>query len=374
MSVEVIMPQLGDSLTEGTVIRWLKRVGDLVERDDPLFEISTDKVDAEIPSPARGKLARILVQEGETVEINVTVAIIDEPDPQPTAKTLYERNAEKHLPVAVSNEQIRKSLGVPPMSAPDLATKTKSNDKELKQHRIIKCTSWEQFKNISTSELFAQEPFSRGVFLFRGHGSADWPLMSSFDRWFRGIGGNKTLKAKVSEKFISLFQKEAEGMSVEKWIWEDEVARLALAQHYGIPTRLLDWTESPYIAAFFAFSGIALATKPDQHVAVWCLDTRSEIWSKELGAEILEVPSYGNERLRSQLGKFTLLRAPFDTLEEYVSNFEEAEEALFQFLIPSSEARVVLADLDIMGINYSKIFGGLEGCARAARLRMLFNK
>lgn len=78
MPSNVIMPQMGESIFEGTITRWLKNVGDRVERDEPLFEISTDKVDSEIPASASGILREILFQEGETVEINTVVAIIDD--------------------------------------------------------------------------------------------------------------------------------------------------------------------------------------------------------------------------------------------------------------------------------------------------------
>jgi 2-oxoglutarate dehydrogenase E2 component (dihydrolipoamide succinyltransferase) len=71
------MPQMGESIAEGTITKWLKKVGDHVERDEPLFEISTDKVDAEIPSPAAGTLTEIRFKEGDTVEINTTVAVLD---------------------------------------------------------------------------------------------------------------------------------------------------------------------------------------------------------------------------------------------------------------------------------------------------------
>jgi pyruvate dehydrogenase E2 component (dihydrolipoamide acetyltransferase) len=71
------MPQMGESIAEGTITKWLKKVGDRVERDEPLFEISTDKVDAEIPSPAAGTLTEIKFKEGETVEINKVVAVLD---------------------------------------------------------------------------------------------------------------------------------------------------------------------------------------------------------------------------------------------------------------------------------------------------------
>jgi len=73
---KVIMPQMGESIFEGTLTRWLKKPGDTVKRDEPLFEISTDKIDSEIPSPASGTLQKVLVQEGQTVEINTVVGII----------------------------------------------------------------------------------------------------------------------------------------------------------------------------------------------------------------------------------------------------------------------------------------------------------
>lgn len=77
MRTEVIMPQMGESVTEGTVTQWLKKIGDFVERDEPLFEITTDKVDAEIPCPVAGYLVECKVSPGETVEINAVVAIMD---------------------------------------------------------------------------------------------------------------------------------------------------------------------------------------------------------------------------------------------------------------------------------------------------------
>jgi len=78
MPTEVVMPQMGESITEGTLTKWLKKVGDKVERDEPLFEISTDKVDAEIPSPASGTLQEIRTEAGATVQINTVVAVIGE--------------------------------------------------------------------------------------------------------------------------------------------------------------------------------------------------------------------------------------------------------------------------------------------------------
>ena len=92
MATEVLMPQMGESIFEGTITKWLKKPGDTVERDEPLFEISTDKVDAEIPSPAAGVLQEIKVAEGTTVQINTVVALLaasgsDAPAAAPQAAT-----------------------------------------------------------------------------------------------------------------------------------------------------------------------------------------------------------------------------------------------------------------------------------------------
>jgi 2-oxoglutarate dehydrogenase E2 component (dihydrolipoamide succinyltransferase) len=76
MPTPVLMPQMGESIAEGTIVRWIKKVGDAVDRDEPLFEISTDKVDAEIPAPAAGVLTEIKVKEGETVAVNSVVGTI----------------------------------------------------------------------------------------------------------------------------------------------------------------------------------------------------------------------------------------------------------------------------------------------------------
>src|SRR5262247_3530658 len=77
MPTDVIMPQMGESIFEGTITKWLKKPGDNVQRDEPLFEISTDKVDAEIPAPAAGILKEIKIPEGSTVQVNTVVGVID---------------------------------------------------------------------------------------------------------------------------------------------------------------------------------------------------------------------------------------------------------------------------------------------------------
>src|SRR6202166_2085889 len=100
MPTEVVMPQMGESITEGTITKWLKKPGDTVQRDEPLFEISTDKVDAEIPSPASGVLTEVKIAEGNTVQINTVVGVIGDAEGQPAAAP-----AAPAAPVAASPEK-----------------------------------------------------------------------------------------------------------------------------------------------------------------------------------------------------------------------------------------------------------------------------
>jgi pyruvate dehydrogenase E2 component (dihydrolipoamide acetyltransferase) len=100
MAADVVMPQMGESIFEGTITKWLKKPGDKVERDEPLFEISTDKVDAEIPSPSAGVLKEIKIKEGQTVPINTVVATIDAAGSAAAAPAPAPAKAEAPKPAA----------------------------------------------------------------------------------------------------------------------------------------------------------------------------------------------------------------------------------------------------------------------------------
>ena len=120
MSTEVVMPQMGESIAEGTITKWLKKVGERVERDEPLFEISTDKVDAEIPSPAAGTLTEVRFKEGETVEVNIVVAVLDGDQAgaseAPAAKPVEEPKVEP--PAPAPPQQAAPPPPPPPAPAP----------------------------------------------------------------------------------------------------------------------------------------------------------------------------------------------------------------------------------------------------------------
>jgi FRG domain-containing protein len=236
------------------------------------------------------------------------------------------------------------------------------------------CKTWSEFKATALPSLFSDGVAARGRYYFRGQGSSLWPLMSSFDRWYRSSNKKNLSKKEAAERFLLLFRDEASRLTPDPGITSNPEQLLGLAQHYGIPTRLLDWTETPYVAAFFAFSGIASSPDSEHRIAIWCLDITSRIWDEDTGIKLLSIPSPYNERLKNQLGKFTLLQSPFDSVEEHIDKCDATGTALQKITLPASEARTALSDLDFMGINYSTIYPGLTGCARAASLRMLLEQ
>lgn len=120
MSTDVIMPQMGESIFEGTITKWLKKAGDTVQKDEPLFEISTDKVDAEIPSPVAGVLSEIKVPEGATVQVNTVVAVIGGTVTAPAPQ------AQSPAPEVPPQAQLAPPQVVPPqeqLAPPQVATK-----------------------------------------------------------------------------------------------------------------------------------------------------------------------------------------------------------------------------------------------------------
>ncbi|HEV2416725.1 MAG TPA: dihydrolipoamide acetyltransferase family protein [Terriglobia bacterium] len=139
MPFNVTMPQMGESVAEGTVVRWIKKLGDRVERDEPLLEISTDKVDAEIPSPAAGILRKILVKENETVEVNTVIAEIEGEgaiDSHPAAAAL---NATASTEPTEIVEAAGSTLASEPVRQPQEAQKIRSSPlvrKMAQEHQI----------------------------------------------------------------------------------------------------------------------------------------------------------------------------------------------------------------------------------------------
>src|ERR1022692_805594 len=120
MPTDIIMPQMGESIVEGTITKWLKKPGDKVQRDEPLFEISTDKVDAEIPAPASGVLQEIKVTEGTTVSVNTVVGTIaaDGDAAAAPAKPAAAAPPSAEKPVAAKAEEKKTAPSPPPSATP----------------------------------------------------------------------------------------------------------------------------------------------------------------------------------------------------------------------------------------------------------------
>jgi len=126
MATDVVMPQMGESIFEGTITKWLKKPGDKVQRDEPLFEISTDKVDAEIPAPAAGVLKEIKVKEGATVQVNTVVGVIDaEGSPAAAAPPQPAQSAPaKAAPVQSASQSAPQADGAPAAQQPPATEKS----------------------------------------------------------------------------------------------------------------------------------------------------------------------------------------------------------------------------------------------------------
>ena len=145
---EVVMPQMGVSVSEGTITKWIKQVGDSVQRDEPLLEISTDKVDTEVPSPAEGVVTQILVPEGETVEVGTVLATIGPAgseaapppaEPAPPAAPAEELNPslllQQHLPLLRLRLRLRSRLPSPPRQGPSLHRSRLPSPRRRRSHR-----------------------------------------------------------------------------------------------------------------------------------------------------------------------------------------------------------------------------------------------
>ena len=233
--------------------------------------------------------------------------------------------------------------------------------------REITFDSWGDFKASLSEKLFDSLEFERGRYLFRGHSNPHWHLTSTFDRMF--LNQPKAKRLRIAEDLLSLFKRNLEAHEMPDEAKNNDAILLSLGQHYGLPTRLLDWSESPYIAAFFSYNSQIIRRVSDSQIAIWVLDTTHPIWSSHYGVEIVDVPTFGNKRIRNQAGKFTLARTPFASLEEYVEAHGDSGRSLQKLLLPANVAAEALADLDAMGIHHGTVYPEIEGAAQYALFR-----
>ena len=132
MPTDVVMPQMGESIFEGTITKWLKKPGDKVQRDEPLFEISTDKVDAEIPAPASGVLQEIKVSEGNTVQVNTVVGVIGDGSGASASAP-----AKAAAPAPAAPASAKKEATVPP-PAPAARAQEDEEDSDIRSSPLVR--------------------------------------------------------------------------------------------------------------------------------------------------------------------------------------------------------------------------------------------
>jgi len=224
---------------------------------------------------------------------------------------------------------------------------------------------WDDFASCLRPELFGDGPFAGDRYLFRGVADADWRLVSSFDRHFPGAVDPQQLANDLLDEF-----QEGCADLVAPEILADPDRLLALGQHHGLPTRLLDWTVSPYVAAFFALSAAVGRTDDRLRFAsVWALHLDAPSWNTEDGLMIIEGPATGNRRRRNQGGRFTRALGTFTSVDEYVAGSDYDGRALTQFSIPAGDAGRALAQLEMMSITAARLFPDIDGVARAALMK-----
>ena len=250
-----------------------------------------------------------------------------------------------------------------------MSTNGKRSARQVVETRL---GSWNEFKSHFLPNLYAGGKFLRDRYLFRGQGRDYWKLESAFDRQFPITRYDRGRRVLLYQQMLDLFRTRLADSDIPREVINDERLLTALGQHHGLPTRLLDWSGSPYYAAFFAFSSNIEYFGTRERVAIYVLDRDSPVWNKEYGVEIIEVPPFSNTRVRVQQGKFTLQRTPDPTLDAYTERHQD-KKALQKVILPANQARIVIADLDSMGINHDTVFSDLDGVARASFFQVLYN-
>ena len=243
---------------------------------------------------------------------------------------------------------------------------------------------WSEFHDFVEHDVFRGSQAERPSYIWRGQSDSDWSLGTTLDRLLQRLNLiHDPALEEISQKHLQAFRLAARGRRGNNPATLEEPEWWALGQHFGLATPLLDWTRSPYAAAYFAFEDLAAAPK-SAYRAVYALDANAvEKKNDELASglsmetgrapviQVLDSLSNENPRLVSQGGLFT--RAPIGTpIEAWVSQlFEDFEEpVLLKVLIPDADRASCLRGLDRMNINHASLFPDLVGASRATNLKL----
>ena len=253
-------------------------------------------------------------------------------------------------------------------------------------YQEILLSSWSEAKRYFESLLDENR-----AWIFRGHYKAEWPLQPSLERTL----SRKPVDLAIENKIITEFRRRAHQYLAATEIPRDLLEWLALMQHHGSPTRLLDWSRSPYISAFIAFED---TFKEEGDVAIWAIDSHwlqecsvrrlAEAWKTPIITQRLRTdkgleklmqgnvrvvlpmePERMNERLTIQQGLFLFPSGAELSFESVLADYEndDSRQHVRKIILPKSEGLNCLVDLLRMNINAASLFPGLDGFARSLR-------
>jgi hypothetical protein len=242
---------------------------------------------------------------------------------------------------------------------------------------VIDCSDWMDFKQKIAYIMTTKDKRSEDRYLFRGQGCSSWGLVSSFDRKFSNLSPAE-LDALYAKR-MNLFEKNhaiygniahgTRGILLPKADEHSEHSIEALAQHYGMSTRLLDWSYSVYVASFFAFSGTT--NSKTGMASIWALD--SDAFQSFSTDHLEHLNDFYEQNVRNlwQMGSFSRNRTTIHNLEDlfrrsskHAKIEEDAEPKLFRFDIPVESEAEAIRDLLMMRISSMTIFPGIEGVVK----------
>jgi hypothetical protein len=222
----------------------------------------------------------------------------------------------------------------------------------------IACASWADFK----AHLLRYAALSRAVrdaYIFRGHSDSEWKLESTLDREFRNV--DPSTRATKLQRLLVEFANELYGIDIRDVIEDSERLEL-IGRHHGLPTTVLDWTKSPYVAAYFAFEGNNTPTSG--LVSILCYDQRQLAASASAGDILIDNKSLVGNNLRAIQQRGVFVRLPVGIAGE-----DALSSGLWKYTIPHSERTLVMSDLDEMLITARALFQDRDAAARTAVIR-----
>ncbi len=257
------------------------------------------------------------------------------------------------------------------------------NQPRRRSYREIRLKTWEDFLRVITDTPYTH-------WAFRGEQSAEWPLYSALTRYLETFGVHRRAWPEQEERILRIFKRKAHQYLTQPPDLDDDFQWLALMQHHGAPTRLLDFTWSPYVAAFFALE------KATGEAAVWALNpariqSRRRPRPPKMDPRIkgnfqryflkgnhrfifVGEPLQMNRRLIAQSGTFALAGVLDVPMEEILADRRDAENIVAKFILPARRIReTAMRELYRMNITYATLFPDLDGLARSLRYELEFH-